>query len=145
LLLERFQNPFVRHNLTSIALNSISKFKTRVLPSVLEYQKQTGHLPRRLVFSLAALLAFYRGMRGDVPIPLLDEAHVLEHFAAAWHGYDGTSAALRRLVVETLSKAAFWGTDLSKLDGLTDAVCLYLAAIVSQGMLEAVKQLFVSV
>ena len=59
-VLERFANPFVKHQLLSIALNSVSKFKARVLPTILEYREKYGRLPKRLTMSLAALIAFYR-------------------------------------------------------------------------------------
>lgn len=57
---ERFSNPFIKHKLLSIALNSVSKFKVRVLPSILEYNRLFGKLPAALTFSLAALIAFYK-------------------------------------------------------------------------------------
>ena len=59
-VLERFANPFVKHQLLSIALNSVSKFKARVLPTISEYREKYGRLPKRLTMSLAALIAFYR-------------------------------------------------------------------------------------
>jgi len=59
-VIERFQNPFIKHYLLSIALNSVSKYQVRVLPSVLEYIKENNKEPKCLVFSLAALIAFYR-------------------------------------------------------------------------------------
>lgn len=59
-VLERFSNPFIRHLLLSIALNSVSKFKARVLPTILEYKEKYGNYPKALTFSLAALIAFYR-------------------------------------------------------------------------------------
>ena len=59
-VIERFRNPFVKHYLTSIVLNSVSKFQVRVLPSILEYNKRYNELPYRLTFSLAALIDFYR-------------------------------------------------------------------------------------
>ncbi|MCX6905376.1 MAG: tagaturonate reductase, partial [Verrucomicrobia bacterium] len=55
-VLERFANPFVRHELLTISLNSVSKWKGRVLPSLLEYRATQGQLPPLLSFSLAALL-----------------------------------------------------------------------------------------
>ena len=58
---ERFANPFIKHYLLSISLNSTSKFKTRVLPSITEYVKRKGKIPQVLTFSMAALIAFYRG------------------------------------------------------------------------------------
>ncbi|PSM57348.1 tagaturonate reductase, partial [Clostridium diolis] len=64
-IIERFQNPYVKHYLMSIALNSLSKYKTRDLPSLTEYLKRKGTLPKKLVFSLASLIEFYKGKRGD--------------------------------------------------------------------------------
>jgi len=58
-VLERFSNPFIKHLLLSIALNSVSKFKARVLPTILEHKEQFGSYPQGLTFSLAALIAFY--------------------------------------------------------------------------------------
>lgn len=64
----RFSNPYIKHFLSSIALNSVSKFKVRVLPSILEYNKRFGHLPETLTFSLAKLIEFYRtDMTNDDP------------------------------------------------------------------------------
>lgn len=59
-VLERFSNPFIKHMLLSIALNSVSKFKARVLPTIVEYKEKFGTYPQGLVFSFAALIAFYR-------------------------------------------------------------------------------------
>ena len=57
---ERFSNPFIKHQLLSIALNSVSKFRARVLPTILEYKAENGKYPEILSFSLAALIAFYK-------------------------------------------------------------------------------------
>ena len=59
-VIERFENPYIKHYLSSIALNSVSKFKVRVLPSILEYIKRYGQTPKTLVFSLAKLIEFYK-------------------------------------------------------------------------------------
>ena len=59
-VIERFSNPYIKHYLSSIALNSVSKFKVRVLPSILEYIKRYGKTPHTLVFSLAKLIEFYK-------------------------------------------------------------------------------------
>ena len=67
-VIERFSNPYIKHYLTSIALNSVSKFKVRVLPSILEYIKRFGKTPTTLVFSLAKLIEFYKtGAPSDAP------------------------------------------------------------------------------
>lgn len=59
-VIERFSNPYIKHYLSSIALNSVSKFKVRVLPSILEYIKRFGKMPEELIFSFAKLLEFYK-------------------------------------------------------------------------------------
>lgn len=59
-VLERFSNPYIRHLCRAISLNSVSKFKVRVLPSILAYRQKTGNLPRQLLFAFGMLLRFYR-------------------------------------------------------------------------------------
>lgn len=98
-VLERFSNPFIKHMLLSIALNSVSKFKARVLPTILEYQEQSGSYPQALTFSLAALIAFYR----------TDEANDGEEIMAFMKDAP---------VQEILKREDYWGQDLSPL--LTD-------------------------
>ena len=60
-VMDRFKNPFIKHALADIALNSISKFKVRVLPSLLQFYKANDKLPTNLTFSLACLIQFYKG------------------------------------------------------------------------------------
>lgn len=57
---DRFRNPFIKHQLRSIALNSVSKFSVRVLPTILEYKEQNGVYPEALSMSLAYLIYFYK-------------------------------------------------------------------------------------
>ena len=115
--LERFQNPFIRHELKSIALNSIAKFKVRVLPTILEYKNRTGKLPERLLFSFAALIRFYKGEWQGETLPLSDAPEVISFFKDAWHGKDPDA-----VVAQVLSNTNFWGKDLTKVDGLADSV-----------------------
>jgi len=113
-VLERFQNPFIRHELKSIALNSISKFKVRVLPSILEYKKRTGKLPQKLIYSFASLIRFYKGnWKGEV-LPVNDSPEVVNLFTDAWKTNDKDE-----LLHSVLSNKSLWGEDLSKIDGLS--------------------------
>ena len=59
-VMTRFANPYIKHMCQSIALNSVSKFKVRVLPSILEYEKKFGYAPKTLLFSFAKLIEFYK-------------------------------------------------------------------------------------
>ncbi len=93
-VLTRFSNPYIKHYLSSIALNSVSKFKVRVLPSILEYYKRFGKLPATLTFAFAKLIDFYRtDMTNDDP---------------AIVAFMNTAS-----VAEILAKTEYWGADLS--------------------------------
>ncbi len=128
-VLDRFRNPYLEHDLMSISLNSISKYKTRVLPSVLQYIQRKNKLPKNLLFSLAALIAFYRGDRNNERIQLKDDQPVLDFFATQW-----SSKNMDLIVKETLSNTAFWGQDLTLIEGLEHEVDTLLKAIVNDGM-----------
>jgi len=120
-VMERFQNPFIRHELMSIALNSISKYKVRVLPSVLKYVELKKQLPEKLILSLAALIRFYKGeWRGEI-IALNDTPEVLSFFKNAW-----SSNNLAVVTHEILSNKNLWDVDLTTISGLEDKVKSYL-------------------
>lgn len=127
-VLERFQNPFIRHELLSISLNAISKYKVRVLPSVLEYHRRTGKLPKRLLLALAALILFYRGEWRGESIPLNDSPEVLQFFEKAWQ--QGDAAAV---VAAVLSNTDLWETDLTQAEGLAAAVTAHIEQLQQTG------------
>lgn len=95
-VLVRFANPYIKHYLSSIALNSVSKFKVRVLPSILEYVKRYDKIPETLVFSFAKLLEFYKtDMTNDDP----EVCRFMKNAS----------------LDDILKNTALWGTDLSFL------------------------------
>ena len=138
-VLDRFRNPFIKHYLISIALNSVSKFKTRVLPSLLEYTARKGSLPRRLVFSLAALISFYKGELNGNPIPLKDDDWVIDFLSQQWARYDGTETGIGKLADAVLQWEEAWGEGLDKVPGMQALLTKYLLAIDQKGMKEAIK------
>ena len=95
-VLERFSNPFIKHMLLSIALNSVSKFRARVLPTILEYRDMFGSCPQGLTFSLAALMAFYRTDDAN------DSQEIMDFMKTAQ-------------VEDILKREDYWGQDLSPL------------------------------
>ncbi|GEP62825.1 altronate oxidoreductase [Clostridium beijerinckii] len=139
-IIERFQNPYVKHYLMSIALNSLSKYKTRDLPSLTEYLKRKGTLPKKLVFSLASLIEFYKGKRGDEDIELADDEDILELFKELWEKYDGTKEGLNKIVTSVLAYEKNWGSNLNEIPNLADEVSRYLEIIEKVGMKEAIKE-----
>lgn len=140
---ERFLNPFIDHQLISIALNSTSKWKARVLPSVRGYLAKFGRVPPCLTFGFAAYLAFYRcerltnegmlALRGEEEYQVCDERAVLEFFAA--HRADDAPT----LVQSAVLSPALWGEPLPQLPGFSEAATSYLACIWERGMYEALK------
>lgn len=149
-VLERFANPYIKHYLTSILLNSTSKYKTRVLPSLLAFIDKTGRIPERLSFSLAALIALYRGtVEGPVmrsrrekgEFIMRDDLDALEFFQDVWAGYDGSRGSLLKLTVKVLGNTAMWGQDLNQVRGLTEKIADYLHGIVALGIKETVARI----
>ncbi|MDR1445240.1 MAG: tagaturonate reductase [Treponema sp.] len=147
--LERFANPFIKHQLLSISLNSVSKFKARVLPSILSYLKKYGKAPGALCCSLAALIVFYRGnpggggmegRRAGEPYPIKDDQNILRRFAALWAALDGVSGSPALLVHEVLSCRDWWGEDLSAYPAVEDAVTMALETILRDGIAAALAQ-----
>lgn len=138
-VLERFKNPFIQHFLLSISLNSMSKFKTRDLPSLLEYYQRKQVWPEKLVFSFAALLSFYKGKRGEETIQLSDDQDVLDLFKEQWDQYDGTIENVKAIVTSVLGYEKLWEQDLNELPGFTSAVAKHLYEIETWGMKKAVE------
>lgn len=137
-VITRFNNPYVKHALLSISLNSVSKWRARCLPSFLGYVEKYGKLPEHLTFSIAALLAFYTGSeirdkalighRNGQEYSIMDDAAVLEFF----RDYSGKDTNV--FVDAYLSNENFHGQDLTKIEGLSEAVASYLEDIKENGM-----------
>lgn len=123
-VIERFRNPSIRHELASIALNSISKFQVRVLPSIIEYNKRKKQLPERLLYSLAALILFYKGEWRGKTIPLNDTPQVLAFFKEAW-----AKGNVSDVVRKVLSNRELWKMDLTSIDGLASKVTSFVRDI----------------
>ncbi len=138
-VMDRFRNPFIKHLLMSISLNSWSKFETRVLPSLLEYKRRKGIIPQKLALSLAATIAFYKGKRGEESIALNDDAFVLEYLANAWLKADGTKDGVDKVVTEVLSFEKIWKQNLNSVEGLHHAVATHLWNIETSGITTAIN------
>jgi len=143
---ECFANPYIKHKLLDISLNSCSKFTARCLPSLLEYVKKNNALPKLLTFSLAAFIKFYQiaeengayyGVRDNEKYPVKDDAAVLEFFAKTWK--TGTP---QQVAHEVLANTALWnGQDLTKISGLEQAVAQWLDVLGQKPMKQVVAEL----
>ncbi len=134
---ERFNNPFVDHALLSISLNSTSKWKARVMPSLKGYVDKFGRIPSCIAASLAFYIQFYTGVRleedaligqrGENEYKIMDDRSVLEFYEA--HKND----SVEELAEAVLSNQAFWGEDLTEIPGLLETVEEYLAMTREKG------------
>jgi tagaturonate reductase len=138
-VLERFRNPFIRHELISISLNSVSKWKVRVMPTLLEYFNKKESIPLGLAFSLAALIAFYRGKmndgryfgkRGGKEYTINDNSDVLDFFNNVWNA---EKIDYTKITNAVLTNHDFWGCDLTDIEGLSDFVSNGLKNIMKNG------------
>ena len=127
-VIERFMNPFIRHELMSIALNSTTKFKTRLLPTYNDYRAKFGKSPKHILFSFASLCVFYKGKRGDEDIKLADDQKYLDFWKELWTKSDFTDIAKTALCQKDI-----WDQDLSADDDNVEVVAGYIKNIVENG------------
>ena len=138
-VLERFNNPFVDHQVTSIMLNSFPKFQTRDLPGLKTYLERKGELPKGLVLGLAAIITYYKGgKRADgIEIVPNDAQEIMDLLKNLWATGDTRKVAEGVLGAKDLIWTEYG--DLNQIPGLTDMVTDFLNQIEQKGMLETVK------
>ena len=117
---DRFLNPFLNHQLVSISLNSISKWRARNLPSFKDYYKKHGKIPHNLTVGFSYLMALYSSVEKaengyvvelkSCKINLQDTAEYLEYFAK------------KQPIGEFMAKIDVWGEDLTRYNGFENAV-----------------------
>ena len=143
---ERFENPFIDHALISICLNSVSKWKARVLPSLIDSLAANGKLPPCLTMSFASLCAFYASgrMTGDgftgtrvcggktETYRISDDEAVLRFFEENRSADD--------LPVRFAAHADFWGRDLTELPGFAEEITRRYESIRRDGVRAAMAQ-----
>ena len=136
-VMERFRNPFVKHFVTSIMLNSFPKFKTRDLPGLKTYLERMGELPKGIVLGLAAICTYYKGgKRGDDEIVPNDDPKILELLQKLWATGDIATVARGVLADEFI-----WGEDLNQIPGLTALLTTDLTMIHQAGMRAAIQNI----
>lgn len=140
-VMERFCNPFVDHQLTSIMLNSFPKFQTRDLPGLKTYLMRKGTLPKGIVLGLAAICIYYKGgQRADgTPIQPNDDPRIMQLLTDLWATGDVHKVAEGVLAAKEL----IWTEhgDLNTIPGLTDLLAEDITSILEKGMMETVKGL----
>lgn len=127
-VLERFENPFVRHELMSIALNATTKFATRLLPTYNDYFRRFNSVPKHILFTFAAMCTFFKGKRGEQDIKLADSAENLAFWQEVWQ-----SENVRQAAVCALQREDVWGQNLATKQNV-ELVATYLQDMQQNGM-----------
>ena len=148
-VVDRFSDPSMHHQLASILMNSTSKVKARILPTILDARAK-GVLPKKLCFALAAYIALYKNASG-VPVQVqraggksgefVDDAYAVEVLTKAWSLYQKTEASALFTVKAVLSDVKLWGCDLSSDVDLTSLVARLTHAVISDGVAATMKDL----
>ncbi len=141
-VIERFLNPYLHHRLADISLNSISKCRARVLPTLEAYFETHGKLPERIVYAFAALIRFYQvrksgmdyaGTRFDgSEYTVQDEAGALEFFSGLWSRFDRKEISLAEAVKRIVGNEPLWGKSLLHLPGFYETVCAHVEGMMSE-------------
>ena len=143
-VIDRFANPFLHHLLWDITLQGTTKFKVRVVPSILDHARRTGEAPRALALGLAGFLAFQDGSlqarrRAEgQPVPADAAGEALQ---ARWQAVSDAPDAVSEFVRAVLADAELWGTDLSVVPGLADLVVEHVATLRARGPVAAIESL----
>jgi tagaturonate reductase len=135
-VLERFSNPYIAHSLMDITLHGTTKFRVRVLPSILSYATRRGHAPPALTLGFAAFVFFLRGdiqaerTAAGLPVPP-DGAG--ERIRTAWKNFGNGSESFAELSRAVCSDTSLWGTDLGKIPGFVDTIAEHISTIAHGG------------
>lgn len=139
---ERYLNPYIRHRLSDIAMNSISKFKVRVLPSLAYYAERGERIPQTLLTGFAGLLRYYKTKRKDGAYEghtllgksyiLRDDAKSLETIANIWEEAEQENQTPDKTIERLLKEESLWGQDLTSWSGLTDEITTCWIAITKE-------------
>lgn len=148
-VIERFNNPFLRHRLIDITLQSTSKWRLRLMPSLVRFVEKTGRLPLHICLGFAAYLVFMRvvekkegGFFGETngkTYPIRDDQAA--YFEELWMSVDPAKQSDIQALVSTVgAHTEFWERDLNMLPGFVDTVAGYMAEILSVGALKTLRK-----
>ena len=132
-ILERFYNPYIRHLLKTISLNSLSKWETRNFPTVLDNWKKAGKVAEKELFTFAALLTLYSGKVDFTPD---DTAEHVEFIQKVWNS-DDVEATVKAIV----ENRNIWTVDFTEVAPFVEKVAGYVKVILAEGMAAALKKM----
>ena len=133
-ILERFYNPYLKHYLKDISLNSLSKWETRDFPTVADNYNKLGKQAKLTTFSLAALLVLYSG-QSEVGFTPNDTSEFVQFIQSTFNKED-----IKGWVNGIINNDKIWTAPLKDLPGFADEVAVAVEAILSKGMKAAITE-----
>ncbi len=146
---ERFLNPYNKHYLTDIAMNSINKFKSRLLPSLKRYVEQKGEIPQAIALSFAALLVYYKpvrrerkgliGRRNEIEYTMRENELVVEELVRQWELHGTGKTTIFEFVQSLFENESIWDENLNEISNLNETIAAYMEQILREGMQTTVE------
>jgi tagaturonate reductase len=147
-VLDRFRNPNIEHHWINITLNFTQKLEMRIVPVLQHYAELYNAIPENMALGFAAYIVFmhpvkkeynmYYGIANGKDYPIKDVK--ADYFYEQWNNF-----APKQLVLNVLSNAALWNTDLSVIPGLTEKVTENVEDILKYGMEEVLQNATVKI
>ncbi|PWJ37909.1 tagaturonate reductase [Sediminitomix flava] len=141
-VLDRFRNPFIKHYLKSISLNSFPKFNTRVLPSIVSFHQKNGSFPQGILTSFASLIKLYdpKNLKEFKP---QDNQEIIDLLANLWADFYINGSTDFEIIIEgVLSATYIWGQNLNELEGLQIQLSQNLKQIHNEGISSLIEEKF---
>ncbi|WNJ20072.1 tagaturonate reductase [Pontibacter sp. G13] len=136
--LERFRNPDLKHKLLDISLNSLMKFRTRLMGTMVDYHAKTGEWPKRIMLAWVGLILFYRGQMDGKEIPLRDDPDGIAWMKKAWQFHESGDTAQ---MIEHLLGLPAWKPVMDAPDSLKSAMMCQLERCLDRGVDAELKEL----
>lgn len=133
-VIKRFQNPYIKHHLIAIALNSMTKFQTRILPQLIKFAEQNKQIPALLSLALAAQILLYKGQFNGLTFTLNDDEKWMSLFSKLWQQHDAGDISTEQLVTEILADKQHWEANLLEIPDMLTTVTTHLQSILDKGI-----------
>ena len=139
--LDRFRNPFLHHKLITISLNSFSKARARIVPTIKETYARTGVLARGTCLALASTIVLYRGQYKGMSFEIKDERNVIETLKSFWGKHPDGLCPSEAEVAAILNNQQLWGEDLTLIPGLIKFITTLISSILTTGIKEEIAKI----
>jgi tagaturonate reductase len=127
-ILERFYNPYIKHYLKDISLNSLSKWEARNFPTLKDNAEKRNEVAKRTAFSFAALMVLYSG-KSEIAFTPNDTPEFVEFIQKTFDKEN-----IEGWINGIIHNKNLWTEDLSAIPHFADRVVKDVQLILQNGM-----------